>query len=209
MCHYSENFYGNGVMANANSSPIPDRELDKSIEVMKIKPTESASSSSASFEDLLAGQLISSKSSLLLMKEANDNTNIEHTKNNISIPVLSSSSKTNSTSLSSPTSSLDTSNSNNDGLLVSSKLILQRERKLRQGRLLLVSLLENFCALYDQSPSKNKALFLSICKQLGNMGILDSEDFLDELSAVRASYKRAFRELVVQALLTLKVLFIG
>ncbi|KAJ3170429.1 Eukaryotic translation initiation factor 2-alpha kinase, partial [Irineochytrium annulatum] len=32
------------------------------------------------------------------------------------------------------------------------------------------------------------------------MGIIDSEDFIDEVSAVRGSYKRAFRDLVVQAM---------
>jgi hypothetical protein len=75
-----------------------------------------------------------------------------------------------------------------------------RERRLRQGRLLLVSLLENFCMLYDQSPERNRRLFFVLCKQLSAMGIIDSDDFLDEVSAVRVSYKRAFRDLVIQAM---------
>ncbi|KAI8609407.1 hypothetical protein BC830DRAFT_1150666 [Chytriomyces sp. MP71] len=75
-----------------------------------------------------------------------------------------------------------------------------RERKLKQGRLLLVSLLENFCMLYDQSPERNKKLFFVLCKQLSAMGIIDSEDFLDEVTAVRGAYKRAFKELVIQAM---------
>ncbi|KAI9344843.1 hypothetical protein DFJ73DRAFT_960902, partial [Zopfochytrium polystomum] len=76
----------------------------------------------------------------------------------------------------------------------------ERDRKLRQGRLLLVSLLENFCMLYDQSPERNRRLFFLLCKQLSAMGIIDSDDFIDEISAVRGSYKRAFRDLVVQAM---------
>ncbi|KAJ3413257.1 Eukaryotic translation initiation factor 2-alpha kinase [Chytridiales sp. JEL 0842] len=79
-------------------------------------------------------------------------------------------------------------------------ILKERERKLRQGRLLLVSLLEDFCFLYDQSPAKNTRLFFLLCKQLSAMGIIDSDDFLDEVSAVRGSYKRAFRDLVVQAM---------
>ncbi|KAI9193153.1 kinase-like domain-containing protein [Polychytrium aggregatum] len=52
------------------------------------------------------------------------------------------------------------------------KLLQQaEERRLRQGRLLLVSLLENFCVLYDQSPDRNRRLFFAICKQLSAMGV--------------------------------------
>ncbi|TPX71470.1 hypothetical protein SpCBS45565_g01126 [Spizellomyces sp. 'palustris'] len=75
-----------------------------------------------------------------------------------------------------------------------------QDRKTRQGRLLLVSLLENFCTLYDESPERNRRLFYVICKQLHSMGVIDSEDFLEELHAVRGSYKRAFRDLVVRAM---------
>jgi hypothetical protein len=35
--------------------------------------------------------------------------------------------------------------------------------------------------------------------------IIDSEDFLDELSSVRAAYKRAFKELILEAIAALKV----
>lgn len=40
-----------------------------------------------------------------------------------------------------------------------------------QGRLLLVSLLENFCDLYDQDPEKNRRLFLALCRRLSSMGV--------------------------------------
>ncbi|KAG0250918.1 hypothetical protein DFQ27_009132 [Actinomortierella ambigua] len=77
------------------------------------------------------------------------------------------------------------------------------ENKRRQGRLLLVSLLDNFCLLYDQSPERNRKLFYVICKSLSNMGIID-EEYLEEMSAVRSSYQRAFRQLVLSALTSIK-----
>ncbi|KAF8984683.1 Eukaryotic translation initiation factor 2-alpha kinase [Entomortierella lignicola] len=77
------------------------------------------------------------------------------------------------------------------------------ENKRRQGRLLLVSLLDNFCLLYEQSPERNRKLFYVICKMLSNMGIID-EEYLEEMSAVRSSYQRAFRSLVLSALTSIK-----
>ncbi|KAH6579260.1 hypothetical protein BASA61_010372 [Batrachochytrium salamandrivorans] len=73
-------------------------------------------------------------------------------------------------------------------------------RKNRQSQLLLVSLLENFCMMYDESGDRNRKLFYVLCRQLSNMGMIDSSDFIEELSTVRESYKRAFKELVVQAM---------
>ncbi|CAG8579359.1 6455_t:CDS:10, partial [Acaulospora colombiana] len=49
------------------------------------------------------------------------------------------------------------------------------ENKRRQGRLLLVSLLEDFCSLYVTNPEKNQKLFYAICKSLSAMGIIDEE----------------------------------
>lgn len=74
------------------------------------------------------------------------------------------------------------------------------EQLRHQGRLLLVSLLENFCSLYDRNPQKNQRLFLSLCRKLSAMGILHSADFVDETVHVRAVYKRAFRDLVMEAI---------
>jgi len=84
--------------------------------------------------------------------------------------------------------------------------ILKRnvERSHRQGRLLLVSLLENFCAMYDQSPQINQQLFYVICKQLSKMGIIEEEDFMEELSSVRSTYKKAFKQLMIQALVAIR-----
>ncbi|KAI8351582.1 hypothetical protein B0O80DRAFT_108542 [Mortierella sp. GBAus27b] len=77
------------------------------------------------------------------------------------------------------------------------------ENKRRQGKLLLVSLLDNFCLLYEQSPERSRKLFYVICKTLSNMGIID-EEYLEEMSAVRSSYQRAFRSLVLSALTSIK-----
>lgn len=72
------------------------------------------------------------------------------------------------------------------------------------GRLLLVSLLENFCSLYE-SPDQNRQLFQLICKQLSDLGIITEQDYLDGFGSIRGSYKRAFRELVLKALDSIKV----
>lgn len=80
-----------------------------------------------------------------------------------------------------------------------------KERKNQQTKLLLVSLLENFCSMYEQNSHDSRQLFFSICKKLSQMGIINSEDFLDELSMVRSSYKKAFKELVVGALMEINL----
>lgn len=75
----------------------------------------------------------------------------------------------------------------------------------RQGRLLLVSLLENFCSLYDKNPRKNHKLFLILCRKLSSMGILESADFVEDAANVRTVYKRAFKDLVFEAIKGLEV----
>lgn len=59
----------------------------------------------------------------------------------------------------------DDESSNEDALTVDPKQVNG------QGRLLLVSLLENFCDLYDQDPDKNRRLFLALCRRLSSMGV--------------------------------------
>ncbi|KAJ9081659.1 hypothetical protein DSO57_1012327 [Entomophthora muscae] len=75
--------------------------------------------------------------------------------------------------------------------------------KQRQAKLLLVALLENFCLLYKDSPQQNRHLFLAICKTLSAMGIVDHE-YIDEMSGVRQSYIKAFKDLVVQATMSVE-----
>ena len=69
-----------------------------------------------------------------------------------------------------------------------------------QCRLLLVSLLDNFCSLYDRNPDKNRRLFSLLCRKLCTMGILKSLDFVDDDSQkARAVYKEAFKSIVLNA----------
>ena len=73
-----------------------------------------------------------------------------------------------------------------------------------QGRLLLVSLLENFCDMYDRRPEKNRRLYLSLCRRLSTMGILQSSDFVDESVNVRKAYRSVFKDLVLEAMESIK-----
>ena len=68
-----------------------------------------------------------------------------------------------------------------------------------QCRLLLVSLLDNFCSMYDRNPRKNQKLFSSLCRKLCSMGILKSLDFMEESKAVRSVYREAFKAIVLEA----------
>ena len=68
-----------------------------------------------------------------------------------------------------------------------------------QCRLLLVSLLDNFCSMYDRNPRKNQKLFSSLCRKLSSMGVLKSIDFMEESKSVRSVYREAFKAIVVEA----------
>lgn len=79
------------------------------------------------------------------------------------------------------------------------------DKKYRQGQILLVSLLENFCSLVaDTSKAQTQKLFYILCSKLSEMGVIDNADLMHELSAVRESYKRAFMGLVADAIKTVK-----
>lgn len=76
----------------------------------------------------------------------------------------------------------------------------QSAESYEQAQLLLVSLLENFCALYDRNPDKNRRLFMAVCKQLLAVGVLTSEDLFRRSEKLRGTYKKAFRDLVLSAI---------
>ena len=73
-----------------------------------------------------------------------------------------------------------------------------------QCRLLLVSLLDNFCSMYDRNPSKNQKLFSSLCRKLSSMGILKSLDFMEESKSIRSVYREAFKAIVLDAVKNIK-----
>ncbi|KAJ3128636.1 Eukaryotic translation initiation factor 2-alpha kinase [Nowakowskiella sp. JEL0407] len=97
-------------------------------------------------------------------------------------------------------SSTEFAKGRDDGVPISTECVIGNQRnfdKDRQGRLLLISLLENYCTLYGgNSSDKNRRLFLALCRQLVNLGIIDKDDFMEEMESVRTSYCNAFRELV-------------
>jgi serine/threonine protein kinase len=86
----------------------------------------------------------------------------------------------------------------------------------KQGRLLLVSLIENYCGLLEQHPatilpqsacnnsattspdpnsSGRSAIFHAICRHLSQLGIIRPADWADEMGHVRGAYRRAFQDL--------------
>ncbi|KAJ7384914.1 Eukaryotic translation initiation factor 2-alpha kinase [Desmophyllum pertusum] len=65
--------------------------------------------------------------------------------------------------------------------------------------LLLVSLLEHLCSLYETDPDKSKKIFNVLCQQLVKMKVMPSFSFLEEFSVIRAKYKTAFSDLMQAA----------
>lgn len=65
--------------------------------------------------------------------------------------------------------------------------------------LLLVSLLEHLCSLYETDPEKSKKIFNVLCQQLVKMKVMPSFSFLEEFSVIRAKYKTAFSDLMQAA----------
>ncbi|KAG2173217.1 hypothetical protein INT43_004591 [Umbelopsis isabellina] len=75
--------------------------------------------------------------------------------------------------------------------------------KRRQTKLLLVALIESFCAIYGDHPENNRRIFFLICQTLNSMGFVDRE-FVDEMASVRSSFQRAFQRLFWTALETIR-----
>jgi translation initiation factor 2-alpha kinase 1 len=73
----------------------------------------------------------------------------------------------------------------------------------RQTKLLLVALIESFCAIYGDHPENNRRIFFLICQTLNSMGFVDKE-FVDEMASVRSSFQRAFQRLFWTALETIR-----
>lgn len=65
--------------------------------------------------------------------------------------------------------------------------------------LLLVSLLEHLCSLYESDSEKSKKIFNVLCQQLVKMKVMPSFSFLEEFSVIRAKYKTAFSDLMEAA----------
>ncbi|XP_028670038.1 eukaryotic translation initiation factor 2-alpha kinase 1 isoform X1 [Erpetoichthys calabaricus] len=71
------------------------------------------------------------------------------------------------------------------------------------NQLLLGSLLEHLCYVYEKDPQRSRALFKVICQKLASMNLISSFVYSDEFSTVRLQHNRAFAELLQAASSTL------
>uniref|UniRef100_UPI00359023EC eukaryotic translation initiation factor 2-alpha kinase 1 isoform X6 n=1 Tax=Myxine glutinosa TaxID=7769 RepID=UPI00359023EC len=67
------------------------------------------------------------------------------------------------------------------------------------NQLLLVTLLEHLCCLYESNPQRSRHLFLAIARRLARMGLISPAAFLDEFGSVRLQFSKALRELMRSA----------
>ncbi|XP_031565352.1 eukaryotic translation initiation factor 2-alpha kinase 1-like [Actinia tenebrosa] len=65
--------------------------------------------------------------------------------------------------------------------------------------LLLVSLLEHLCSLYERNPEKSRKIFNVVCEQLARMKVMPEFSFLEEFGVIRSKYKNAFSDLMQAA----------
>ncbi|XP_076815856.1 eukaryotic translation initiation factor 2-alpha kinase 1-like [Clavelina lepadiformis] len=68
---------------------------------------------------------------------------------------------------------------------------------------LLGSLLEHLCSLYESDSEKASKLFNSICKQLEKIKVISPVTYLEEYSSIRLQYKSTFYNLFQSAILNL------
>uniref|UniRef100_H2Z6J2 non-specific serine/threonine protein kinase n=1 Tax=Ciona savignyi TaxID=51511 RepID=H2Z6J2_CIOSA len=69
---------------------------------------------------------------------------------------------------------------------------------------LLGSLLEHICQLYEADSKKAKQLFHIICKKLQKMKVMSPIAYLDEYASVRIQYKTSFYNLIHSSLFTVQ-----
>uniref|UniRef100_V9KJK6 Eukaryotic translation initiation factor 2-alpha kinase 1 n=1 Tax=Callorhinchus milii TaxID=7868 RepID=V9KJK6_CALMI len=67
------------------------------------------------------------------------------------------------------------------------------------NQLLLVSLLEHLCFVYERCPERSICLFKLLCQKLAGMHLISPFTFSDEFSAVRLQHKEAFNNLLMAA----------
>jgi eukaryotic translation initiation factor 2-alpha kinase 1 len=75
------------------------------------------------------------------------------------------------------------------------ELIEQNERKPNTD-ILLISLLEDFCYLYDYNRTKSSTIFLKICQKLDKMGIVSSESYMENTKPLRNLYRKMLGQLI-------------
>lgn len=67
------------------------------------------------------------------------------------------------------------------------------------NQLLLSSLLEHLCSVYEKNPQQSKCLFKLLCQKLADMKLITPLAFRDEFSTVRLQHTSAFAELLQAA----------
>ncbi|XP_041073713.1 eukaryotic translation initiation factor 2-alpha kinase 1-like [Polyodon spathula] len=71
------------------------------------------------------------------------------------------------------------------------------------NQLLLGSLLEHLCCVYEKDPQRSRVLFKVICQKMAAMNLISPFVFSDEFSTVRLQHNQAFAELLQAASRTL------
>ncbi|MBN3287324.1 E2AK1 kinase, partial [Polyodon spathula] len=71
------------------------------------------------------------------------------------------------------------------------------------NQLLLGSLLEHLCSVYEKDPHRSRVLFKEICHKMVAMDLISPYAFNDEFSTVRLQHNQAFAELLQAASRTL------
>ncbi|XP_066288618.1 eukaryotic translation initiation factor 2-alpha kinase 1-like isoform X2 [Branchiostoma lanceolatum] len=77
--------------------------------------------------------------------------------------------------------------------------VVRRQAANPAPSMLLVSMLEHLCSLYETDQEKRNKLFKVICEHLTKMKIVSGVSWLDEFGSVREQYKKAFSNLVSAA----------
>ncbi|XP_078687689.1 eukaryotic translation initiation factor 2-alpha kinase 1-like [Branchiostoma floridae x Branchiostoma belcheri] len=77
--------------------------------------------------------------------------------------------------------------------------VVRRQAANPAPSMLLVSMLEHLCSLYETDQEKRNKLFKVLCEHLTKMKIVSAVSWLDEFGSVREQYKKAFSNLVSAA----------
>ncbi|KAI8520015.1 Eukaryotic translation initiation factor 2-alpha kinase [Branchiostoma belcheri] len=77
--------------------------------------------------------------------------------------------------------------------------VVRRQAANPAPSMLLVSMLEHLCSLYETDQEKRNKLFKVLCEHLTKMKVVSAVSWLDEFGSVREQYKKAFSNLVSAA----------
>nr|XP_039269326.1 probable serine/threonine-protein kinase ifkA [Styela clava] len=84
----------------------------------------------------------------------------------------------------------------------SSKVKSQYVPIIRQS-LLISSLLEQLCSLYETDKVKSQKLYFILCDQLANLGIISPVAYLEEFTSVHTQYKKTLYNIIQSSIMKL------